>query len=106
MRETDQGVILDVKVTPKARENKIVGFVDNVLKIRLTAAPEKGEANRALVRFLAKALDIPQRDIILLRGETTRQKQLLLHCSIQKIEAIIPVGKSAAKKSREKDMFS
>lgn len=106
MKETDQGVIIEIKVTPKSRENKIIGFEEGVLKIRLTAAPEKGEANRALIRFLAKALDIPQRDIILLKGETSRQKQLCIHCNIQKIDAIIPVGSNAAKKSLKKDIFS
>ena len=78
LRETNQGTILPVKIIPKAQQSKIVGWENGELKIRIAALPEKGEANRELIRFLAKELDIPQRDVIILRGETSRKKEILL----------------------------
>ncbi len=67
-------MFLNVKVTPKARENRVVGFENDVLKVKVTAAPEKGAANHAVVQLLSKYFDIPQRDFILLRGESSRLK--------------------------------
>ncbi len=84
--ETAEGLLLTVKVTPKAKQNCIAGFENEILKIKVTAAPEKGEANRAVVILLAKTLDLPQKNIVLLRGATSRVKQFCL----------IGIGKSAA----------
>ncbi|WP_348663787.1 DUF167 family protein [Chlamydia vaughanii] len=70
--------ILEVKVTPKSKENKIVGFEGETLKIRVTEAPEKGKANEAVIALLAKALSLPKRDVTLISGETSRKKRILL----------------------------
>ncbi|AAP04998.1 DUF167 domain-containing protein [Chlamydia caviae] len=77
--------ILEVKVTPKSRENKIVGFEGEVLKIRVTEAPEKGKANEAVIALLAKTLSLPKRDVTLISGETSRKKRLLLPKSTESI---------------------
>lgn len=69
-------ILLSVKVIPKSKQNAIVGWENEILKIRLHALAEKGEANRELIRFLSKILEIPQRDIILVNGETTRLKKI------------------------------
>jgi uncharacterized protein YggU (UPF0235/DUF167 family) len=47
-----------------------------VLKVRVQAAPHEGEANAALIRFLAKMLRVAPRDIQLAGGATTRLKRL------------------------------
>lgn len=78
MKETDEGVILPVKVIPKAGEEKIVGWHEGRLKIKVCAPPEKGKANRAIIRLLAKALKIPPSRIILLKGKTSHTKDFLL----------------------------
>ncbi|MFJ1509104.1 DUF167 domain-containing protein [Chlamydia crocodili] len=70
--------ILEVKVTPKSKENKIVGFEGEVLKMRVTEAPEKGKANEAVIALLAKTLSLPKRDVTLISGETSRKKRILL----------------------------
>jgi len=86
LRQTDQGVILPVKVIPKASKEQIVGWQDDRLKIKVCAPPEKGEANRAVVRLLSKTLNIPQNRIVLLRGETSRLKEfLLVDCTLDTI---------------------
>lgn len=78
LTQTKEGLILPLKVTPKARENKIVGWENDVLKVRVTAAPENGAANQSVIVLLAKTLHIPQRDVILLHGSTSRLKQFCI----------------------------
>ncbi|CCB89456.1 MAG: DUF167 domain-containing protein [Simkania sp.] len=63
-----------VKVTPKAAKNEIIGWEGELLKVRLTAAPEKGKANEALITLLSKKLKIAKSRIHILKGETSRQK--------------------------------
>lgn len=70
---------LAVKVLPKVARNEIAGWENDELKVRLRAVPEKGEANRALIAFLAEALGLPKSAIELLRGETSRHKLLVIH---------------------------
>lgn len=76
--ETDKGLLLSVKVTPRAKRTQIVGWENEVLKIKVSAVPEKGEANRAVIEILSKTLRIPQKNILLLRGATSRTKQFCL----------------------------
>ncbi|EPP35427.1 hypothetical protein CP10139811_1012 [Chlamydia ibidis] len=80
---SDEFWILEVKVTPKAKENKVLGFEGDVLKVRVTDPPDKGKANDAVVSVLAKALSLPKRDVTLVSGETSRRKKILLPKSIQ-----------------------
>ncbi len=53
--------IIRVRVQPKASENKILGFREDVLRLRVTAPPEDGKANAAVVRLLAQTLGISAR---------------------------------------------
>ena len=76
MNETPDGLDLHVRAVPRAAKNEIKGLHNNALKVRLTSAPVDGKANQALIRFLSKALKVPQRQITLMRGETARQKTL------------------------------
>lgn len=68
--------ILKVKVSPHAKVNAIIGWEKEILKVRIHAAPEKGAANRELIRFLANALSVPASTISLLSGNTNRLKRL------------------------------
>ncbi|HPF20780.1 MAG TPA: DUF167 domain-containing protein [Syntrophomonas sp.] len=68
------GVCLEVQVQPRSSRNQVVGEQDGRLKIKLTAPPVEGEANQALVNFLAGLLHIPKKNIRLLRGESSRHK--------------------------------
>ncbi|OJI06675.1 hypothetical protein BK004_02525 [bacterium CG10_46_32] len=65
-----------VKVTPRSKENRIVGFKDGVLRVRITAPPVDGKANKALVVFLADAWGVPKSSIKIIQGETSREKVL------------------------------
>ncbi|MFW6061695.1 MAG: DUF167 domain-containing protein [Planctomycetota bacterium] len=73
---SEQGAaILPVKAVPGASRDKIAGVLGDALKVTVSAAPEKGKANKALVKFLAKTLDVDRRAITLIAGETSPNKQ-------------------------------
>lgn len=72
---------LSVRVTPSARHNAVEGWQTGVdghaqLKVSVTAAPERGKANKAVVKLIAKALKVAPGTIEVVRGETARQKTL------------------------------
>lgn len=67
-----------VKVLPKANCNAIIGWKGAELCIRVTAVPEKGQANKELINLLANALRISRSQVIIVQGETSRHKRILL----------------------------
>jgi uncharacterized protein (TIGR00251 family) len=72
-------MILTIYVKPNARENKITQWVDeDTLSVSLTATPEKGKANAALLKLLAKEWGIAKSEIEITRGAIARIKQLTI----------------------------
>ena len=68
---------LAVRVTPGARSDAIALPAPDsapVLTVRVTAAPENGKANAAVVKLLAKALGLPQSRLTIVKGDTGRDK--------------------------------
>jgi len=78
LRNTDAGVELFLYVQPRASRSKITGLQGEELKVALTAPPVDGAANKACRIFIAKLCDIPRRRVLLVAGETSRHKRLLL----------------------------
>ncbi len=74
LREEGGAVTLELLVQPRASRTRAVGEHDGRLKLQLAAPPVDGEANAALVEFLAGALRVRKGDVVLLRGETGRRK--------------------------------
>ena len=68
------GELLSVRVTPRAGRNEVVGWQGPALHVRVTAAPEAGEANRAVSSLLAEAFGVPRSTVLLVRGARARQK--------------------------------
>ena len=77
-RQAAGGVELLVLVQPRASRTKVVGEHDGRLKIALAAPPVDGEANAALIEFVADALDVRKAAVQLVDGETSRRKRLLV----------------------------
>ena len=78
-RVSGDAVLLSLRLTPKSSRDAVEGVESlsdgrSVLKARVRAVPEDGKANDALLRLLAKAIDVPLRDLSLTSGATGRTK--------------------------------
>jgi uncharacterized protein (TIGR00251 family) len=76
-------LVVTIRLTPKAGRDSIDGIMrlsdgSAVLKARVTAAPNEGQANDALVRLLARKLRVAPRDVTLVGGATSRIKRMLI----------------------------
>jgi len=72
-----------VRAVPKARGNEVMGLIDGGdgrfrLKVRIQAPPDKGKANAALAKLLARAWGLPPSRLDLVAGQTDRDKTLLV----------------------------
>ncbi len=69
-------IILKVYLQPKSSKNEVVGPYRDGIKVKVTAPPVEGEANEALIRFLAKKFGISPSCIEIIRGHHSREKTL------------------------------
>src|SRR5438128_8833412 len=87
LRATPTGVVLDVSVVPGAKRTEAVGLHDGALRLRLAAPPIEGRANEALIAWLADELGVPRKSIQLLRGASSRRKQMALPLAIATVSS-------------------
>jgi uncharacterized protein (TIGR00251 family) len=73
-----QGVVIRVKARPGARRNAFAGLHDGALRIDVTAVPEKGKANDAIIALLAKTFGVAKSSIELISSPTNPQKRFLI----------------------------
>ncbi|HVO83195.1 MAG TPA: DUF167 family protein [Syntrophobacteria bacterium] len=78
LQETDDGVILRVKVQPRASRDEVVDVHGDALKVRITAPPVEGAANTHLLTVLAKKLGIPRGRLELRTGSASRLKSITI----------------------------
>ena len=79
LRVQADGVLLSVKLQPRASANEIGEALGNELRIKVTAPPVDAAANEALVKLLAQHLDCRRNRVELVRGHTSRHKTIKLH---------------------------
>jgi len=79
IKEVAGGVQVKIRVQPRASKNQIVGWMEDALKVRLTAPPVEGEANAALLRFIAEYFGLPRSEVVLVTGATSRQKVIRIN---------------------------
>jgi uncharacterized protein (TIGR00251 family) len=90
MQETHEGVIFKVTVQPRGARNEIVGLRGDALKIKLTAPPVEGAANKMCVEFLAKSLKVRKSDVEIVQGQRSRAKKVLVRRAIcRSIESLL-----------------
>jgi len=83
-------MILKVRVQPKASRDAIVGEHDGALKVAVTAPPDKGKANKAVVELLASKLGVPKSNIELVTGSTSRDKTVAIRgVTKEAVEALV-----------------
>jgi uncharacterized protein (TIGR00251 family) len=68
------GTRLRLRVKPGAKRNAVLGVHDGALKVSIIAAPERGKANRAVLKLLGKVLEVGAEEIRLLAGESSQDK--------------------------------
>jgi len=88
VREETGGAVLELLVQPRASRTRVAGEHDGRLKVQLAAPPVDGEANAALLEFLARSLGVKRSDVTLLAGEAGRRKRVRV--------AGLSAGKAAA----------
>jgi uncharacterized protein len=76
--EHAEGCVLPVRAQPGARKSAILGEHAGALKVAVTAPPEDGRANQALVKTLRDALELKRSQIEILSGMTSRDKRFLV----------------------------
>jgi hypothetical protein len=99
-RPFDDHILLAVRLTPNGGRDALEGVEiagDGLahLKARVTAVPEKGKANKALIALLAKAIKVPKSEITVVTGETARQKILRIEGDPEDLKSRIDALASA-----------
>jgi hypothetical protein len=72
------GFALEVKVVPGASRQRVMGQYGAGIKVTVTAAPEAGAANAAVIALLAEVLQIPRTNISITRGQSNPRKEVLI----------------------------
>jgi uncharacterized protein (TIGR00251 family) len=91
--EKDGRIVFNIKVVPGSSKTLIAGLYNGMIKVRLSAAPEKGKANQALIELLAEKFNIPKNSIAILSGLTSKIKQVSVVSSPQVRDVILSIGK-------------
>jgi uncharacterized protein (TIGR00251 family) len=78
IQEIPEGVIFKITVQPRGSRNELVGLQGDALKIKLTAPPVEGAANRMCVEFLARSLKVRKSDVEIIQGHGSRVKKVLV----------------------------
>ena len=82
-----------VKVQPKASRDQVVGYRGGVLQLRVSAPPDKGRANAAVVALLADALGVAKFRVRIVRGQSSRDKVLAVESLTQEgVRGILETG--------------
>jgi uncharacterized protein (TIGR00251 family) len=76
LESSANGIIITVRVIPRAAKSGVAGTRGNALLVRLNAPPVAGAANTELIELMASALHVPRRAVSILGGEHSRQKRV------------------------------
>ena len=88
--EKDGKLTFKIRVVPRSSRTEIVGEHDGALRVRLTAPPVEGAANLALVRLLARALDVSPGAIEIISGKSSRTKTVkIVGSSVASLERLL-----------------
>lgn len=88
-QEKSDGVVLDIRVQPRASANRVEGVVDGRLKVRLTSPPVENAANGAVVEVIAAWLGVPRSRVCLVGGEKSREKRVHVDGDPATLRAIV-----------------
>lgn len=88
LKIVEDGVVLKLRIAPNSAKNQLI-LSDDMIKLKITAQPIENKANKAVVEYLSKLFKIPKTSISILKGDTSKDKTLLLRTNdLRKIENI------------------
>ena len=68
-----------IKLLPRSSRNQILGLEHDTFRVKVTAPPVDGKANKTLIEFLAKRLGVSKGSVKIVSGKTGRLKRVLIH---------------------------
>lgn len=77
IRDVPEGLVVKVRIVPNSSKNDII-LEDEFIKVKVTAQPIENKANKALIGYLSKTFKIPKTNIEILKGDTSKEKTILL----------------------------
>ena len=77
------GLIIKLKIIPNSSKNDII-LEDGFVKVKVTAQPIENKANKALIEFLSKSFKVQKSNIEILKGETSKDKTILMKIADKK----------------------
>ena len=78
IKEEKNGISIKVTVVPNSSQSSIVGTFDGVVKIKLNSPPIEGKANKEIIAFFSKLINVPKTSIEISKGEKNKLKTLLI----------------------------
>ncbi len=98
LKIVDDGIILRLRISPNASKNQFI-FAEDMIKLKITAQPIENKANKAVVEYLSKLFKVPKTKITILKGDTSKEKTLLIKSTdMEKIENIKTILSEVEKK--------
>lgn len=85
LKNHQKGTVLQLYIQPGAATNQVAGIHGERLKVKIKAPPVDGAANEGVIDYFSEILMIPKAKIFLIRGESSRQKDLLVELSPEKV---------------------
>ena len=76
----ENGILLRIKISPNASKNQIIKDGE-ILKLKITAQPIEGKANKAVIEYLSKLLKVPKTSIDIVKGDTSKEKTIFISVS-------------------------
>jgi len=81
IQDHPSGLSFRIRVQPKSSRNEIVGVQGDALKLKVTAPPVEGAANKACIEMLAKALGVRKSCLEITSGQASRSKTMFVRCT-------------------------
>jgi uncharacterized protein (TIGR00251 family) len=88
IKETNDGLVVNIKISPNSKKNEIINEGE-FSKVKITAQPIDGKANKALVEYLSKNFKIPKTSIKILKGETSKEKTILFYTQDEEKKSLL-----------------
>jgi len=85
-------VSLSIKVTPSSGKQKFELDKTGQIKCFVKSPPENGKANTEIIKFLSKSLSIPQDQVLIIQGETSRKKVLKILATLSQEQILQKLG--------------